>query len=480
MAELKNKDGNGTPEILNKPQSFSKTDDLSCREEEARRKTNRFTFTALTLCAVILLTFFLGFFTRGWVNSDVGRKSNEITDLIDGASYYVDKLTSDEIAEMFVKKLNAQGDKYAHYYNPAAYKKMLEESAGNYTGVGVQLTANGEVYRVYNNSSAYVGGVKKGDILIGGVFKGETDPVFFADRTEEKKTADPDATLSATINEFFSGFGAGEEINITVRRGDAEFSVILKKEDYVVSYVEYYDNGGALYFATDEIDGQFRDFYTEDLSMAELPDDTAYIKLYEFEGGAAGQFAKAMDFMQEREKEKLILDLRDNGGGSISVLLEIASHLVNDKGSNFIKILDVQEKTAKTHFSTSQNAFHENLKEISVIANYGTASASECLIGALMDYGNPSVYKGAKFSADYLVLTEYVDARNDYTTFGKGIMQTTYELKSGGAFTITTAEIFWPISGTCVHNVGVTTALSDNKVSDEDAIARAVAVLHSA
>lgn len=445
-------------------------------EEADRRKTNRFTFIAVTLSALFLLTFLLGFFVRGWIYSEVGRKSNEITDLIEEASYYMDMLTSDDIAEMFVEKLRKQGDKYARYYNPADYKKMLAESAGNYSGIGLQLDVDGEIYKVYNNSSAYRNGVLKGDVILGGIFAGENEYVDFALRTEEKKTEVPDATLSDTIAEFFGGFKDGDEINVKLLRDETEISVSLKKEDYVVSYVEYFDNGGALYFATD-IDGEFKEFRTEEIKKEELPDDTAYIKLYEFEGGAAEQFGAAMDFMEERGKEKLILDLRDNGGGSINVLLEIASHLVNDKDANNIKILDVQEKSVKTHFSTSQNKFHENLKEISVIANYGTASASECLIGALIDYGS-SEFRGAKFSEIKIVLTDFVEKRNDYTTYGKGIMQTTYELKSGGAFTLTTAEIYWPQSGKCIHDVGITTTDPNNKVSDEQAIARAIKVLH--
>ena len=141
--------------------------------------------------------------------------------------------------------------------------------------------------------------------------------------------------------------------------------------------------------------------------------------------------------------------------------------------------MDVQEKTVKTHFSTSKNNFRAWLKEISVIADSNTASASECLIGALMDYGGAN-FGGALFSSNMLVLTDFIESRGYYSTYGKGIMQTTYQLASGGAFTLTTAEIFWPRTRVCVQDVGIKTNNPKNQVDDEFAIARAVEILHPA
>ena len=182
--------------------------------------------------------------------------------------------------------------------------------------------------------------------------------------------------------------------------------------------------------------------------------------------------------MQSRGKTKLILDLRDNGGGLITVLLDIASYLINDNGAAGLKVLGVKEKNNTTAFFTAENRFTATLTDISVIANDGTASASECLIGALIAYGNAE-RNGARFDYDRLILTRKHETRDIYCTFGKGIMQTTYGLRTGGALTLTTAYIYWPepFNDVCIHDKGITTEVEENCVSDAAAIARADAVL---
>ncbi len=80
-----------------------------------------------------------------------------------------------------------------------------------------------------------------------------------------------------------------------------------------------------------------------------------------------------------------------------------------------------------------------------MLANYNTASASECLLGAMLDYGTIG------YGDIYLSEIDGV-AR----TYGKGIMQTTYYDYDGGyANKLTTAQIYWPLSDTCIHGRGI-------------------------
>ena len=107
----------------------------------------------------------------------------------------------------------------------------------------------------------------------------------------------------------------------------------------------------------------------------------------------------------------------------------------------------------------------KSITDVIVLANDGTASASECLIGALLDYGE----KG--FSKERLILE-----KNDAgvaRTYGKGIMQTTFSLSNGGAFKLTTARMLWPKTKTCIHKTGITTLPQNEVNAGDDAILRA-------
>lgn len=468
---------------------------------EERKRINRNALISVVVAAVFIITFFMGYFVRGVTDTESARKLNELSELIRNYGFYAENLTSDELADIFVNVVLKE-DKYAKYYSPQEYAKILEEDKGRYSGVGIGLYENAEgtavsVAKVYLNSSAYKKGVLAGDKLVAGKFKGETEYTDFLSYVEnynEGKNPEEKISVLSVVNDFFAGFKVGDEVELKVRRGDGTLEFTLSKDNYTVSYVEYKDNGTYYYFSTeeDEITGEKgfkgREPETDAEKIANsipaLDDDTAYIKLYEFEGDAAAQFASALEFMNTRGRTKLILDLRNNGGGLINVMLDIASYIVNNNGAENISILKVREKSAgdfaaDNHYSTSANKFAGWLTDISVIANTGTASASECLIGALSDYGDRDSYKGASFNIDdRLILTEHHQLRGYFCTYGKGIMQTTYKLKSGGALKLTTARIFWPLTWRDVQDCGIWQYNPDNCVGDDSAIARANAVLH--
>ena len=175
--------------------------------------------------------------------------------------------------------------------------------------------------------------------------------------------------------------------------------------------------------------------------------------------------------MKKRGKTKLIFDLRANGGGYMDVLKEIVELLVKADGNIIYSY--VKEKGKDTTFTT-RSKYDDFLKNIVVLADGGTASASECLIGAMLSYGEKEGGNG--FSASD-VLVGYNARRGDYSTYGKGIMQTTYMLSSGGALKLTTAKIFWADGKTCIHGVGVTPVSEENKITEENAIFRAREIL---
>ena len=183
----------------------------------------------------------------------------------------------------------------------------------------------------------------------------------------------------------------------------------------------------------------------------ELDDNTAYIALTQFTGTAAAEFKECLNKMKESGRKHLILDLRGNGGGYMDVFVEIAACLLKEtSGSGAQKVAYAKFKDGATvSYSARKSLYKDYFKDdshISVLADEYTASASECLIGALIDY------KTIDYSDIYLRENENGVAKS----YGKGIMQTHFEDKYGNTLKLTSAEIFWPKSNKTIHDVGVT------------------------
>ena len=161
-------------------------------------------------------------------------------------------------------------------------------------------------------------------------------------------------------------------------------------------------------------------------------------------------------------KTDLVLDLRGNGGGYLDIMQEIASFFCkNARSSSPVAAIakygngKVEEFTATGNFYTR---YFKQESRICVLADGNTASAAECLIGCMVDYG-------ATTYADICLISRGGVAK----TFGKGIMQTTYLLSpvKKDAVKLTTAKMYWPVSNTCIHGRGVL-AEDGTKVALED------------
>ena len=188
---------------------------------------------------------------------------------------------------------------------------------------------------------------------------------------------------------------------------------------------------------------------------------TAYIKLSQFYGNAANEVGYLISKFNEENKSKLILDLRNNGGGYVSVMQNMAGYFLSGGDYSREAMIAEYKNGGKSVFGWRNYPAESALKEeteVYVLANSNTASASEALIGVLVSYG--------VLEYENIILSDYTEnylswvGANAKTerTYGKGIMQTTFKNDfTGEAFKLTTARILWP-NGKCIHNVGLTTA----------------------
>lgn len=161
-----------------------------------------------------------------------------------------------------------------------------------------------------------------------------------------------------------------------------------------------------------------------------------YIKLDSFTGSAAEDFVACANLFAKGSNEKLILDLRDNGGGSSDILETIGSYILHDSRGNSDDLPIIRLKMQKTGevvtYNTKGNNWLGKNKtnyQLVVLINGGSASASEALLGAIKYYCKEAIIIGSE-------------------SYGKGIAQQTFELKNGPYYlSMTVGNFYVPTQG---------------------------------
>ncbi len=436
------------------------------QKEQAEKPKKRRPVKKILMCTLIplalILSFVGGYFSRYIFHSDKVNTAVDVVTLMEKVGYIYDvktgekrELTQEDIADALVYALL---DEYSAYYTAQELAQVHEQAKGNLTGVGLTILQGGIVSRVTYNSPAELAGVKEGDKVLSASIDGGEKIAYGGEQDNEGELLRK-ALLSASVN---------QTVTLEIQRQDQTLSLSMVKKLYQAAYVKYYDSQKTLYFRED--DERELQPLPADGGMAGLDEQTAYIRLTEFNGDADEQIEDAFEYMQIRGRTKLILDLRDNGGGYTDILEEIAGYLIYNGGKEKNLIAMAEGNRKNQYFYTDDNEFNTNITAITVLANDNTASASECLIGAMLHYGDA-------FNQSGLIIE-----KNDQgvaKTYGKGIMQTTYGLIGGGALKLTTAKMFLPDKTTSIHGVGFIPN-PENAVEKGGAIARAIEILAQA
>jgi carboxyl-terminal processing protease len=203
------------------------------------------------------------------------------------------------------------------------------------------------------------------------------------------------------------GGKAGTTVDIVIERGEEEIPYTIERGSISSESVstEMLDNNIGLVrissFNTNE-EGSKEDTYTE--------------------------FKEKVEKLQSEGMEKMIIDLRDNPGGALDVVCNIADMIVPEGTITYMEYKDGKRET----FKSDKN---EMDIPIAVLINENSASASEVLTGCLKDYGKAVVV--------------------GKTSFGKGIVQSVYPFKDGSGISLTVAKYYSP-NGVCIHGTGIT------------------------
>ncbi len=386
----------------------------------------------VTALSIAVIAFFGGYMTS-WLSLDGEVRTLLAVKKEIQENYYKEVTDGDFYKAVFGGINENLLDAYSHYMTPEEFAEAVSDLEGNRQGIGLVFHGQGEkplrIVRVCGNSPAEKAGIIAGEEIIS---CGKEEESTVACATFEELAA------------FLDALANGEEFFLGVRSPLGDRRVKLSKQAYVENYVFYRTSTASYAFTGDNA----TELESRGAPLSYLDGDTAYIRLVQFTGNATAEFAGAMAKFKEEGKKHLILDLRANGGGYLDVMQSIASYFCRNTTEEkpVVAVADYGESQAV--YRATGNLYNEYFQadsRVYVLADSGTASASECLIGCMIDYGAIE-YKN-------ICLAEREGVAK---TYGKGIMQETrlVNIIKQDALKLTTAEIFWP-KGSSIHDRGV-------------------------
>ena len=414
----------------------------------------------IVLSVGLAIVCFLGGMLVNWLSLDSEMRSLIRFKTAIQNNYY-ENVTDEQFYDTIFDAIDSELlDPYSQYLSKDEYEEMKSSGEGNNSGLGVVFTRVGEdvslqISRVSGNSPAEQSGVVAGETIVA-FGTSETDMIPASNFTD--------------FSNFIKQVQTGGTVYLQLQFEQNTRTVSVTKGEYVENYVFYRTNTQAYRFA-----GENATTLTEAGDpLTALNDDTAYIRLTQFNGNAVEQFTKAMQLFKQQNKTNLVLDLRDNGGGYVNIMQSIAAYFCKSATMTHPLVMSADYGEATESFYANGNVYNSYFSvnsRICVLADDGTASASEALMGCMLDYG------ALTYGDICLIETDGVAK-----TYGKGIMQTTFPLSiiKGDAVKLTTARIRWPLSEKCIQDVGICgrdgTKTVANVLSDE---AEIVSALHA-
>ena len=314
---------------------------------------------------------------------------------------YVDDVDQSEMMDSAINGVLQSLDPYSAYMTPEIFNQMQTETSGEFGGLGIEVSMESGLVKVISpidDTPASKAGIKAGDYI-----------VKIDDTQVQGKS------LSEAVDLMRGNVGSGIELTIR-RRGEKKplkFNII--REIIEIQSVK------------SEI----------------LEKNIGYIRLTSFNENSGDQIKKKIKELENKKKVKAyILDLRNNPGGLLSQAIRIADYFL-DNGEI---VSTKSRKVSENRKWFAKNGDLTNGKTLIVMINYGSASASEIVAGALKDHKRA------------ILLGE--------NSFGKGSVQSIIPLKNNGAIRLTVSKYYLP-SGKSISEIGVSPDIEISEDSDE-------------
>lgn len=323
------------------------------------------------------------------VDEDTLEKISGLETMVD-AYYYFDVSDEDLRNGLYAGLIAALDDPYAKYYTAEEFVKMQEDNSGEYAGIGVTVRQDLDTGYPIAISITEGSPAENVDILPG-------DYVVKINDYEIQPADDLDYLVTMIRGE------EGTDVTLELYRPDD-----LKYHSVTITR-QIVENRTVSSFMID--------------------DEIGYVRITQFVGNTGTLFEEAVEELEAQGMQGMIIDVRDNPGGMLNVVVDICDYLLPE--GMIVYQEDKEGNVLSSYESTAEESFD---KPIVVLTNGESASASEILTASLKEYEIATVV--------------------GENTFGKGIVQSVIPLADGSAVKLTTAKYFTPL-GNDIHGIGV-------------------------
>jgi len=313
---------------------------------------------------------------------------------------YVEEINQSDAIDAAINGVLQSLDPYSAYMSPETFKEMETETSGKFGGLGIEVGMEFGVVKVItpmDGSPAEREGVKAGDYIV---------------KINEIQVQGK--TLMEAV-ELMRG-PVGSELEITIRRKGIKKALVFEITREIIE--------------------------VKSVKSKIIDDSIGYIRLTAFNDNSSKQIKNKINEFKKNKINKYVLDLRNNPGGLLSQAVKISDFFL-DNGEIVSTKSRISSENRK-YFAKKGDLI--NGKTLLVLINYGSASASEIVAGALKDHKRA------------IVIGE--------NSYGKGSVQSIMPLKNNGAIRLTISKYYLP-SGKSISGTGITPDIEVEENSDE-------------
>ena len=328
-----------------------------------------------------ILLFFALVSTPAWEEDVWTLSMNKIAAIIDLIDQdYFEDMDHEELAFSSIKGMLQTLDPHSYFLDPRHFDRVREEYKGKYYGLGILIQKQDKrlvVISPIEGGPAYRLGIRSGDVI--SHIEGETTEPITATEAMMRLRGPKDTEVTITI----------------VREGwEDPFDVTIVREEIALYSVQY---------------------------AFILQDDIGYIRIRNFAETTTREFEEKMEMLRKKGMKKLILDLRNNGGGTFLQSIELSDEFLT-KGTLVVSIKGRNRYLDRKYFA-EKNDQYEKIPLV-ILIDGASASAPEILSGAVKDND-----RGLIVGQD---------------SWGKGLVQTIVPLAPNAAVALTTAKYYTP------------------------------------
>ena len=353
--------------------------------------------------------FFIVFFTSFLISQTIHSTEIDIYKKIDLFGEVLEKINKEYVEETnqsegmdaAINGLLQSLDPYSSYMSPEIFQEMQTETSGEFGGLGIEVSMEAGVVKVISpidDTPASKAGIKAGDYIV------KIDNI----QVQGKSLSEAVDIMRGPV---------GSAIELTVRRRGVKKALTFNITREIIE--------------------------VQSVKSELLDNNIGYIRLTSFNDNSSEQIKKKIKKLKENKNlNAFILDLRNNPGGLLSQAIKISDFFLEN--GEIVSTKSRKKSENRKWFARKGDVIEG--KTLIVLINYGSASASEIVAGALKDHKRA------------IILGE--------RSYGKGSVQSIIPLKNKGAIRLTVAKYYLP-SGKSISEVGVRPDIEINEEGDD-------------